>query len=447
MRQLLVCGLVAACGLLGQANRDLRYEVEPGKRLALIVGNEAYPKWPLRNPANDARSVAQALAELGFQNEVLLNANLRALEKSVDQFVSRIRPGDVALFYYAGHGIQLQSENYLVPTDFDAKDEADAKYVSYSASRLQERIDTAGARLSIIILDACRNNPFRASRSTGGGLAAMSTGKGTLIALATSPGKTADDNVNGSNGLFTAHLVEALREPGLSLDQVFNRVRERVYKDSAERQLPWTVSSVIGEFQFRKAGAATGVVTNPLQKKEGSLLSAIRQTVPEPAPVAPAIVPAPAPVDLVSQAATLYNSQQFDQFEQVARQALAAGNELTFLLGHHHTLTGIHASTLKLSRAGLSFEPMANANVCNQKAFQSALATIESAKPARSDRGEVFFNLRIRDAQNKIRNFNFADADSKVDTTQGLPLVVSPIKSQRAMQAVANVILAAAALK
>jgi uncharacterized caspase-like protein len=208
------------------AQRDLRLESSVQK-LALIVGNEAYPKWPLRNPANDARAMDQALKATGFTTEVVLNANLPNMERAIDRFIGRIRNGDVVLFFYAGHGIQVNNENYLVPVDFDAKDEADAKYVSYSASRLQDRIDAAGARLTMIILDACRNNPFRATRAAGGGLATMPSGKGTLIALATSPGKTADDNPNGTNGLFTSHLVKALGEPGLSLDQVFNRVRER----------------------------------------------------------------------------------------------------------------------------------------------------------------------------------------------------------------------------
>ncbi|MBL8175017.1 MAG: caspase family protein, partial [Bryobacterales bacterium] len=161
--------LAVAVGAFGQASRDLQYESGNGRRLALIVGNEAYAKWPLRNPVNDARAVEQALRELGFETEAVVNAGLKALEQGVDRFVAKVKAGDVAMFYYAGHGIQIDGENYLVPVDFDAKDEADAKYVSYSAARVQERMDRAGARLSIVVLDACRNNPFRTTRSAGGG--------------------------------------------------------------------------------------------------------------------------------------------------------------------------------------------------------------------------------------------------------------------------------------
>ncbi len=436
MRSVLVLLAITVCAW-AQAQRDLRYESGAGKKLALLIGNDAYPKWPLRNPVNDARSVEQALRELGFQTETVLNTGLKKLEQSVDQFVSRIQPGDVALFYYAGHGIQIDTQNYLVPVDFDAKDEADAKYVSYSASRLQERIDRAGARLSIMVLDACRNNPFRATRSTGGGLAAMNTGKGTLIAFATSPGKTADDNVNGTNGLFTSHLVRSLREPGLSLDQVFNRVRERVYAESGERQLPWTVSSVIGEFYFRPGA----------QKGESSLLRTVRQSLadPPPAPVSRAPEPIAAPAapgkdQLLADAVALYNQQQFDAFEPAALAAIEAGAELQFLLGHHHTLTGIHASALKVTATSIAYDHLGNTNVCNQKPLSVARTAMVSAQQIRSDRGEIFFNLKVRDEQNKVRNFNFADADSRVDTTQGLPLVVSPVKAQRAMQAIANVL-------
>src|SRR5690348_5043552 len=171
-----------------QPARDLR--VDPAlQRHALIIGNESYAKWPLKNPVNDARSMDQALRESGFRTELVLNGSLREMERAIDRFIATLRAGDIAAFYYSGHGIQLSGENYLVPVDFDAKDEADAKYASYSVSRVRERIELSGARLSLLILDACRNNPFRTSRAAGGGLAAMDTGRGTFIAFSTGPGK------------------------------------------------------------------------------------------------------------------------------------------------------------------------------------------------------------------------------------------------------------------
>jgi uncharacterized caspase-like protein len=255
-----------ACGLLGaqQPGRDLALESqEKFDRVALVIGNESYAHAPLKNPANDAKTMAGTLRELGFKVDLVLNADLKSLSKAVDRFVGAVRPGDVAFFYYAGHGVQIDGENLLVPVDFNAKDEADAKYETYSASRVHERMEGAGARINIIVLDACRNNPFRSVRSGAGGLLAMNTGRGTFIAFATAPGKTASDNPTGSNGLFTTHLVTALKQPGLSLDQVFNRVREGVYLASGQQQLPWTGSSVIGEFFFRPAAAGAAPAPPP----------------------------------------------------------------------------------------------------------------------------------------------------------------------------------------
>ena len=482
MKVLLALILAATC--LCPQGRDLRLEPE-SKRLALIIGNDQYPKWPLRNSVNDAKAMTQALAAHGFQAETITNATLRSMEQAIDRFIVRVRPGDVAVFYYAGHGIQLAGENYLVPVDFDAKDEADAKYVSYSASRLHERMDDSGARLNILILDACRNNPFRATRSTTGGLAAMATGRGTLIAFATAPGKTADDNPSGRNGLFTSHLVASLKEPGLSLDQIFNRVRERVYNDSNQRQLPWTVSSVIGEFYFSDgpkpqnplsnssvSTSSAEVPRNPLARKQPSTESASnplvtqQQEVPAPPPADFAAMNASAtkafergdydeasrlameivrssPHDkqaLFTLAATRFKTQQFDQFEAVAVEALQAGVTLPFVLGHHHTLAQPHASMLKVTSSGLAFDPATTAGNCSQRAFEAPLRDVVEAIVTTTTQGEVLLRLRIRDAQNKMKTLNFADPDSKVDNSSGLPKLVSPPKAARQLQAVVNIL-------
>lgn len=460
--------LLVCCASFAQ--RDLRLE-QSSQKLALIVGIEAYPKWPLRNPVNDAKAMDLALRENGFRTEVLLNSSLRALERGIDQFVGKLRAGDIALFYYAGHGIQLGGENYLVPVDFDAQDEADAKYVSYAASRVQDRIEATGARLSLLMFDACRNNPFRATRGGGGGLAAMNTGKGTLIALATSPGKTADDNPRAGNGLFTSHLVAALREPGLSLDQVFNRVRERVYTESGQKQLPWTVSSVIGEFYFNPGAqaAASAPSVAPPQQIAVQPFAAPRQTAPPVQPPAPA-QGAPSQASPATMAysradyngaialaqevlradaanvealyaltASYYSLQQYDQFAAVAAQALRAGAVLPFRLGHHHTLSGMHPSYLKLSSTTVGFDPLGGAG-CNSKAFTLPVNSILSSNLSTTANGEVFLNVRIRDEQKKTHYFNFADPDSTVDTSQGLPIVRPSPKASRQLQAIAAVL-------
>src|SRR5262245_8050656 len=247
--------------LFSAPQQDFRLKLISEERefIALVIGNDAYPKSPLQNSNNDAKAIAKLLEQLGFQVSLALDINLKEMEKAIDRFITDLKPGSVGLFYYAGHGIQVEGENYLIPTDFTLKDEADAKYTSYSASRLNERMEKTGSRLNIIILDACRNNPFLPSRSASRGLAIMSSGQGTFIAFATAPGRTASDNPKGANGLFTGHLLETMREPGLSLEQVFSKVREKVATASNGRQIPWTSSSVIGEFNF-----------NPLQARRNA---------------------------------------------------------------------------------------------------------------------------------------------------------------------------------
>jgi uncharacterized caspase-like protein len=151
--------------------------------------------------------------------------------------------------------MQVEQENYLVPVDFELKDEASVKYDAYPASKVHDRVARAGVRLNIVILDACRNNGFSSSRSGSAGLAAMNAARGSFIAFSTAPGATASDNPRGRNGLFTSYLLETIRKPGLKLDEVFNEVRQSVYQASESKQLAWTSSSVIGDFYFLAPGA------------------------------------------------------------------------------------------------------------------------------------------------------------------------------------------------
>ena len=248
-----VLGLSSAvCPAQSQpAVRGMVVEAAAPSRRALIIGNANYAgAAPLQNTINDARAVATTLGDLGFQVKNGENLDGIALDRAISTFVEGIGAGDVALFYYSGHGMELSGENYLVPVDFRARDEAEAKHQSYSANVLLEKLEARKPRLTIIILDACRNNPFRGARG-GGGLAAMEAGTGVYVAFATAPGRTASDNPGGKNGLFTGRLVEALAKPGLTLHEVFDEVGTNVVADSGGAQIPWSTNTPIGRFVFR----------------------------------------------------------------------------------------------------------------------------------------------------------------------------------------------------
>lgn len=260
----LSCALALVSLVTGGGGQERRVPVpEAGRRVALVVGNDAYATMPLRNAVNDATAMAAALRDLGFAVEPpVLNATRAVLERAVEAFVARVQPGDVTVFYYAGHAIQLGEEgNYLVPVDFQAQDEVDARDAGYRAQKVVDKLKLRGARLRVLILDACRNNPFSERRAAGGGLAEMRAAEGDYIAFAAAPGRSASDNAAAGNGLFTSQVLRALKEPGLGLDALFRRVRQRVHETSRGQQLPYTSDGTLGEFFFRPPGAngaATG---------------------------------------------------------------------------------------------------------------------------------------------------------------------------------------------
>ncbi len=250
------------------------------QRVALVIGNSAYRNVPkLKNPRNDAEDLSQRLRALGFQVDTVLDADLGAMERAADRFVKSLKPGAVAVFDYSGHGLQVEDQNYLIPVDFKLSDPASVKYDALSASKLHDRMAAAGSDVNIVILDACRNNGFGLSRSSSAGLAAMNAAKGSYIAFSTAPGRTASDDPNGRNGLFTGYLLEGLTKPGLSLDDLFNYVRQHTYDASGGEQLPWTSSSVIGRFYFVPSGDQRDLTYEPNQRSEPApVAAASRQT-------------------------------------------------------------------------------------------------------------------------------------------------------------------------
>lgn len=223
-------------------------------RLALIIGNSSYKSSPLRNPVNDVRLMEQSLKDAGFTVLKAENASLRDMRRLVRDFGDKLKAnGGVGLFYFAGHGVQVRGENYLVSVDSDIRAEDEVAEDSVNTSLVLEKMQTAGNRMNIVILDACRNNPFAASsRSAVNGLAAVNAPSGTLVAYSTSPGSVAYDGV-GANSLYTQYLASALRQPGSRIEDVFKDVRAAVRKETGNKQTPWENTALEGQFYFKPA--------------------------------------------------------------------------------------------------------------------------------------------------------------------------------------------------
>lgn len=220
------------------------------RRLALVIGNGLYQKGVLANPENDARAIETALKGLGFEVRKYENLNQKELAKAIDDFGNLLKNYDVGLFFYAGHGLQSKGFNYLMPVDAELATESDIEYNCVRADRVLGKMEDANTRVNIIILDACRDNPFEqiwTRTARGRGLATMSAPAGSLIAYATSPGKTASDGT-GDNGLFTSGLLSYMNEPGITAIQMFQKVTAHVLLESQGIQLPWVSTSMTGDF-------------------------------------------------------------------------------------------------------------------------------------------------------------------------------------------------------
>lgn len=221
------------------------------KRVALVIGNAVYQGAPaLRNPVNDARAMSNALNGLGFEVIEVTDATQKEMNRAITTFGSKLNADTAALFFYAGHGLQVKGKNYIVPVDAQIDSESAVSTEAVSIDAVLDQLNVSP--VSIVILDACRNNPFeRSFRKMGdGGLAQMDAPKGSFIAYATAPGKTAADGV-GKNGLFTQELLKQINTPGLTLESVFKRVRSNVASQSGDAQMPWDSSSMTGEFYFK----------------------------------------------------------------------------------------------------------------------------------------------------------------------------------------------------
>jgi hypothetical protein len=221
------------------------------RRTALVVGNGAYRTGPLRNPRHDARDVAAALRELGFDVIEKHDVGYNEMLHAVIEFGRALQDGGVGLFYYAGHGLQLDGKNYLIPTDASLEREEYVPVETLDLDQVLARMDAARNRLNVVVLDACRDNPFaRSFRSVPRGLTQALAPSGTFLAYATAPGDVAADG-DGRNSPYAEAILTALKPPGLGLEDVFKRVRVQVRERTEGQQTPWTSSSVVGDFYFR----------------------------------------------------------------------------------------------------------------------------------------------------------------------------------------------------
>jgi hypothetical protein len=224
-------------------------------RIALVVGNSGYQAVSsLENPSNDAKLIGQTLSTLGFDVTLLTDASLSDFREGVARFGQALRaagPEATGLFYYAGHGVQSFGTNYLLPVDASLTDAADLDLVAVEAQSVLRQMSSARNRTNIVILDACRNNPFAAVPDFGdNGLAEMKAPTGTFLAYATAPGSVALDGLDG-NSPFTAALSRNMVEPALPIEQMFKKVRVEVLQATGGLQTPWDTSSLTADFQFR----------------------------------------------------------------------------------------------------------------------------------------------------------------------------------------------------
>jgi formylglycine-generating enzyme required for sulfatase activity len=258
-------------------------------RIALVIGNSSYPSGPLTNPVNDAKLMADTLTSLGFEVVLRRNADQPAMKRAIEEFGERLEKAGsdaVGLFYYAGHGVQLSGRNYLIPTTAHIEREGDVEIEAVSADWVLEQMRYARNRLNILILDACRNNPFtRSWRSASGGLAGMRAPAGIYIAYSTAPDEVAADG-SGRNSPYTEALARAMRDAE-PIEEVFKRTRIAVMAATADKQTPYDVSELTGDFYFTPPKAVPAPAPAPAPAPTSV---AVSPPVPS-APPAPAAVP------------------------------------------------------------------------------------------------------------------------------------------------------------
>ncbi len=224
------------------------------QRIALVIGNSDYKLISsLPNPKNDAELMSKTLEEVGFEVVTAIDADRRGMSRAVKRFGKKLRLAGkdaVGLFFYAGHGVQAEGANFLVPIGAEIEDQSDLSLETLNASDILSQMESAGNALNLVILDACRNNPYKGRvRSNGRGLARLNAASGSLVAFAAAPGQVAADGT-GTNSPYTKALTSAMKQPGLTIEQVFKQTRREVENKTGGQQTPWEESSLKGDFSF-----------------------------------------------------------------------------------------------------------------------------------------------------------------------------------------------------
>lgn len=253
-----------ACAAMLATALGVRAQASTPRRAALLIGNAAYKVGPLKNPVNDARAVGEKLAALGFAVTLRENASLGEMLETFRRFSQTSQGADVRVVYFAGHGLQVKGRNYLLPVDTEIRAEDEVPAKSADLSELLERLASFKNGINVVILDACRNNPFSGAEilgpdgrrlkfrgATPSGLAAVEAPLGSMVAFSTAPGGVALDNPRDTNSLYTKHLLEHLSVPGLPVELLFKRVRLNVARETGRAQVPWESSSLTGDFCFK----------------------------------------------------------------------------------------------------------------------------------------------------------------------------------------------------
>lgn len=254
------------------------------KRLALLVGNSAYKNGPLKNPVNDVIAMNKALSRAGFDVMVVKNADRSTIGRAIDNFGRQLKSYDVGLFYFSGHGLQVNGINYLCPVGMKLQGQSDVPYEAIDAGKVLAKMEDAGNRMNVVILDACRNNPFKRSfRSGRNGLAQMDAPTGSFIAFATAPGTTALDG-RGNNSPYVTHMLNNMDHKGMTIEKFFKQVRRGVMKDTGKKQVPWESSSMVGDFYFAGQGSSASSSSSSSSQASSQPSNNQQQYTPPPPP-------------------------------------------------------------------------------------------------------------------------------------------------------------------